>query len=386
MDGCPAMTARPDDDGVIGWPMTAARRVGLLVLRRVGLLVLALVALLAPPGTARADAAAPTDFRSEIVAITPPTDAITVSILGGDAFVMLRVRPGSTVEIAGYRAEPYLMFDADGTVRVNDASPTAAANTERYGAVPAAVEGVDPLSVPPIWRVVATDGTYAWHDHRTHWMAAGPPADTVRGAVFATSWLDLVVDGQPVRVDVAFRWLGAPSEVPTVGGLLLGVFAVLIVLSARKPLAIALGLAALAAAGVGWWQYRSFPPAADPPITWYLLPALAVGAALVALVLRRSLMGRAALLLGGLLLGGWVVLRRDGFTMAALPTDAPFWLDRGVSAAAGVVAAIAAIGGGLAMFRLPTPEPEPEPPPPAKRSRSKQSATTTQTTTWGRKR
>lgn len=355
------------------------------VVRRVGLPVLALAALLTPAGTVRADAAAPTDFRTEIVSITPPTDAVAVSILGGDAFVMLSVRTGSTVEIAGYRGEPYLAFDADGTVRVNDASPTAAANTERYGAVPVAVEGVEPLAVPPVWRVVATDGTYAWHDHRTHWMAADPPSEAVRGAVFATSWLDLVVDGQPVRVDVAFRWLGTPSEVPAVGGLLLGAFAVLIALSARRPLAIALGLAALAAAGVGWWQYRSFPTSADPPITWYLLPALAVGAALVALVLGRSLMGRAALLLGGLLLGGWVVLRRDGFVMAALPTDAPFWLDRGVSAAAGVVAAIAIVGGGLAMFRLPTPEPEPEPPT-SKRSRSKQSGTTAQTTTWGRKR
>lgn len=360
-----------------------SRAVNVVSRRRLPVLVaVAAAAVLGPAGYAVADPAAPTDFRTEIVAVTPPTDAIEVSILGSDGFVMLRATPGATVEISGYRGEPYLVFDADGTVRLNDASPTAAANRERYGAVPASPADVDPLTVPPVWQVVATDGTFAWHDHRAHWMVPDPPSDAVRGAVFKTDQLDLVVNGEPVRVSFVYRWLAPPSEVPAAGGLLAGVFTVLIVLSVRRPLAIALAVAALAAGGIGWWQYRSFPPSADPLTTWYLLPALAAGAALGAIVLARSLVGKALLLLGGLLLGVWVFLRRDGFARAALPTDAPFWLDRGISAAAGVVAAVAIIGGAVGMFRLPTPEP------PAKgaRKKSANAGRSAEATTWGRKR
>ena len=46
------------------------------------------------PSAAIADSARPTDFRSEVLAVDPPTPSIEVSIVGGDAFVLLRVDPG----------------------------------------------------------------------------------------------------------------------------------------------------------------------------------------------------------------------------------------------------------------------------------------------------
>jgi hypothetical protein len=50
----------------------------------------------------------------------------------------------------------------------------------------------------------------------------------------------------------------------------------------------------------------------------------------------------------------WVLLRREGMFEALLPTDAPFWLDRAVTAGAAVAALFAVAVGGFALFRLPT--------------------------------
>ena len=64
-------------------------------------------------------------------------------------------------------------------------------------------------------------------------------------------------------------------------------------------------------------------------------------------------MSYALVLLAALELAVWVWLRRDGAFRAIIPTDAPFWLDRGVMAATGVVAVLVAVGAAVAMFRLP---------------------------------
>jgi hypothetical protein len=45
------------------------------------------------------------------------------------------------------------------------------------------------------------------------------------------------------------------------------------------------------------------------------------------------------------------MIRRDGAFRAVIPTDAPFWLDRGVMAAAAAVAVAAAIAGAIGLYR-----------------------------------
>ena len=69
-------------------------------------------------------------------------------------------------------------------------------------------------------------------------------------------------------------------------------------------------------------------------------------------MLGWRLLSFALVLLAALQLALWVFVRRDGAFRAIIPTDAPFWLDRGVMAAAAVVAVIAAVGAAVAMFRL----------------------------------
>ena len=144
---------------MIGPGRRLARLVPRVITRRhtIGVFVAVVAgAVVASPSAAIADSARPTDFRSEVVAIDPPTPSIAVSIVGGDAFVLLRVDPGVEVEVMGYQSEPYLRFAADGTVYENQRSPATYINGSRYGggSIP---EGAS-AAAEPDWAEVAPAG------------------------------------------------------------------------------------------------------------------------------------------------------------------------------------------------------------------------------------
>jgi hypothetical protein len=82
---------------------------------------------------ALADPAGPTDYRSEVVAVEPPTPTIEVGIIGGDSFVELTVASGTEVVVLGYQGEENLWFRADGTVWENRNSPSTYLNEDRLG-------------------------------------------------------------------------------------------------------------------------------------------------------------------------------------------------------------------------------------------------------------
>jgi hypothetical protein len=298
-----------------------------------------------------ADSAGPTDYRTTVVSITPPTDKIAVEVVGGDAFLELTAEPGTNVVVLGYRSEPYLRFRPDGVVLENQRSPTTYLNRSRYGST--APAGADP-NLPPDWEVVARGGRYAWHDHRAHWMEPDPPPFSVPGDRILDSSVPLRVDGVDTSVAVTVDWLPHPSRVPLyVGvGIAAGLIAVALIL--RRRVAWVLLVTAAAAAGIGWWEYVSLPAETGPLSVWWLLPAVAVGSAALALVLGYRLVSYALVLLGAVELGAWVVIRRDSAFRALIPTDAPFWLDRGVMAAAAAVAVAAGISGAVGLYRAST--------------------------------
>ena len=99
-------------------------------------------------------------------------DTIDVRIVGGDSFVLLTADPGTDVVVLGYDNEPYLHFRADGVVEENRRSPTVYQNRSRYGSDDAPADA-DPTAAPE-WQQVASGGSYAWHDHRAHWMLRSP--------------------------------------------------------------------------------------------------------------------------------------------------------------------------------------------------------------------
>ena len=87
---------------------------------------------------------------------------------------------------------------------------------------------------------------------------------------------------------------------------------------------------------------------------WWLLPVVAAASAALALVLGYRLVSYALVLLGAIELGAWVVIRRDGAFRALIPTDAPFWLDRGVLAAAAAAAVAAGVAAAIGLYRAST--------------------------------
>ncbi|CAN5814641.1 hypothetical protein BH24ACT5_BH24ACT5_28450 [soil metagenome] len=304
---------------------------------------LGLIALVGTGGVAHADPPGPTDYLSEVLSIEPATPSIRVDIVGGDSFVELSVEPGTEVIVFGYQAEPYLRFRADGGVDENRRSPTTYLNVTRFGTATAPATA-DPAAEPE-WVAVGSDGRYAWHDHRAHWMSTSPPPATARGDRVAEGVIPLAVDGTDVSVSIASVWQQAPSRAPVTAGAVAAGFCVLIVWSSRRRTAWALAVIAGAGAGVGAWQYLSLPAETGPSPMWWALPAVAGVCSLLALVLGRNLVSAGLVLLAGLELAVWTLLRRDAMFRAVLPTNAPFWLDRGVTAAAGVAAAVGIVVG-----------------------------------------
>jgi hypothetical protein len=286
------------------------------------------------PAPAFADPPAPSDYRSEVMGITPSTDRVSAEVVGGDAFLQLRVRPGTRVEVPGYQQEPYLRFDADGRVFENVASPTWYLNRSRLGApVPPDVTSTTPAD----WRRVAGNGTYVWHDHRTHWMGSGPPPRAARGDRIIDNTIPISVDGVPHEVRVIATWEPIPSKLPMMLGLLLGSgAAMVVVLSRRRWVArVVAGAAAVAASTVGMVQYRSVPAATGPQVTWWLLPALAAATLVLSAALARRagwVVADGLVVLAGVQLGLWAWMRRATMTRAVLPTDLWWPLDRFVTA------------------------------------------------------
>ncbi len=341
----------------------AARTVALVAV------VVAMTTGVASP--AAADPVGPTDYRTEIVAIEPATPEVELAILGGDSFVELTARPGAEVRVTGYRGEPYLWFDGDGVVRQNERSPSRWLNDDRFGE--AAIPPTADEEAEPDWVEVASDGVYAWHDHRAHWMNPARPIGSEPGDVILEAVIPLDVDGVPVAVQVQSELLASPSPLWSGAGALaalVGGAALLIGWRRRVAasgdelgrsdaagplgvLAIVAGVAALAT-GVGLAATLGLPGEAAPgPVRW-LLPLVAATAASTALVLVwtdrvagpfRLLIVQLALALAGMELLLWSWLRREALLRALIPTEAPEWLDRMViagAAATGLVALAAA--------------------------------------------
>ena len=307
--------------------------------------------LYASAGTVNADPAGPTDYQSEILSVDPPTSAVTFEVIGGDSFIQLTVDTESEVLVLGYFGEPYLRFLPGGEVQENRNSPTTYQNEERYGSDAPDFAQAD---ADPDWVTVADDGTFAWHDHRAHWMQPIRPAGKAPGDRIVEQVIPLVVDGEEVDVTVISTWQDEPSMLPAALGVVIGAVSMggAFWLSRRSPSwAVSLVPVAALATVAGWWQYSSLPSETGPRLVWVLLPALALVAALAAVVLgRRSPFAAvAAALVAASQLAIWAFVKRDGLTAAIVPTDAPQWFERMTLTAAFVVG----VGGvGLAIFQL----------------------------------
>lgn len=296
-------------------------------------------------GIARADPPAPTEYRSEVVSISPAVDGVVVRVVGGDSFVELVADPGIEVIVEGYSGEPYLRFDAAGGVDENQRSPARFMNDDRFAAIDVPVEA-DP-SAEPEWRRVADGHRWAWHDHRTHWMAPQPPLGLSPGDQVSDGVVPLSVDGLDVDVRVVSVWVAPPPRWPSVAlALAAGAVAVAVVAwGVRRGRLVAAAAASLvvgsaAALVVGVWQNVSLPAATGPPSTAWALPLTALVASAAASISCRAGRGStwttaALTAIAGVQLAVWFVLRRLVITRPVLTTSAPFWFDRSITVLVG---------------------------------------------------
>jgi hypothetical protein len=261
-------------------PRTIARQ------RTIVVMTLALLLVGAP---AAADPAGPTHFRSTITGIVvedaptgspDPVADLELEILGGDAFLVVRAAPGTSVEVPGYEGEPYVRIAADGTVEVNTRSPARWLNDERFGLPEAELPAQADADAPPSWELVARNGEYAWHDHRIHWMSPTlpPSVDTTRDEPQQVSqWsVPLVVDDAQVTVEGELDWVPGPSPVVPAGALVLCVAAgVWLALRRESALTAAIATGAVLTGAVGVSASVGLPTGADAEPALVVLPGLA---------------------------------------------------------------------------------------------------------------
>lgn len=302
----------------------------------IGLAAAAMVFVATAP--ALADPATPTNYRSQIVFVEGP-GVVEVEIVGGDAFVRLMAEPGLTLEVLGYEGEEYIRFDPDGSVYVNQRSPAKYLNDDRYANVELPVEA-DAGAIPR-WETVSTDGTYSWHDHRTHWMSRTPPATVLESdggrSVQIFDWtLPLRTDGGEGKIVGTLTWIPSTTALPWFAlsiVTLVTVAAGSMRVSARSQAVLLLTLAATALfAGIA--AMAAQPPEGRTYGLDLLGPPVIVALGILALTqARRS--SRAAtqiVLIGSVGLAVWGVMRVGVLTHPILPTVLPYALDRLVSA------------------------------------------------------
>ena len=301
-----------------------------------------------PAAPVLADPAGPTDYRSEVASIEPPAPGIHVEMIGGDSFLQITVDPGTALDVIGYRGEPYLRFEPDGTVEINDNAPSTYLSEDRYGET--AVPDSATPDAEPDWRVVGTDGVYAWHDHRSHWMnesrPAAEPGDQILEAV-----VPVVVDGVDTDVTIISTWVRAPSPLPAAAGALIGaLIAFSLGRNDGRTAKLVLAFLAVAASVVSVWAYTSVPPETAPSYVPVVGAVAALGLTGYGL-LRSHVDQTIAVMAPALILAGWGFIRRAWLTRAILPTSIPT-TDRFVTALVLVAATIIVLAGVSRLARL----------------------------------
>jgi hypothetical protein len=311
----------------------------------VRLVLVAAVVLVAGASPATADPAGPGDYRSEVTGIVPAVDGVRAEVRGGDAFLELSVDEGHEAIVEGYRGEPYLRFREDGVVERNRLATATYVNDDRKGrgTVPAEVEEAT-ATTPPEWEQVGDGGTYAWHDHRMHWMGGadpGVPRGSEVGGAYDPWKIPIEVDGAAATIEGTLIYEDGTSPLPWVALALVLGGALAWFGRGRTTVLVPAALTALAAVAlvVGRADFTSTPGGANA-LQW-ALPTVALVTAVVGLLPFTRRFALVGALASVATLSAWSLFRLDVLTNPVLPTDLPFWLDR-VTTALSITISVAA--------------------------------------------
>lgn len=283
---------------------------------------LSAVLVLVPAGPALADPPGPTEYRTEVASMEPAADGVQIEVVGGDAFLRMVVAAGVSVDVVGYRGEPFLRFLPDGVVEANENAPSTYLSDDRYYGEVELPPNADPAA-EPAWVQVSSGGSYSWHDHRSHWMNPDPPPGGTRGEQILEAVVPIVVDGEEVSVTVISSWEESASPVPATVGAVVAIGLVAAFRSRRtRAIGLMLGGAALLAAVVGLVAYFSVPTETGPSVVPWAVAAIAL-LPLVTVLRVPAEQPSLSLVAISMVLVVWGVLRWDWMWAAILPTSLP---------------------------------------------------------------
>ena len=189
---------------------------------RRGLLSVALMVLVffasAPPAEAHTiSGISATNYRSEILAVSPPDPNASVRLLELGRMVKLTNRGTTDLVVLGYDSEPYLRVGPRGVFE-NTNSPTLYKNRlTAEGSTPETPKSAT-AKASPTWKRTGGGTTVKWRDQRTRWEGPDAPSVTAapdRRQVVVPSWSILLERGSSrLTVTGSIVYVPAPSLVP----------------------------------------------------------------------------------------------------------------------------------------------------------------------------
>lgn len=187
----------------------------MVVRRAVALLLVTLAALAAgaSPAAAHGRGSESTNFSSRVLQ-TPELPGVTWEVIGGDQYLAVTNTSDTEILVTGYSDEPYLRVGPDGVFH-NLASDATYVNEDRYGEV--VIPDEVGAGFEPRWEKISDGVTYAWHDHRIHWMSPQLPpmvVDTSKETLINPWTVPFSAGGEDYQVEGELRWVPPPSPVP----------------------------------------------------------------------------------------------------------------------------------------------------------------------------
>ncbi|TML60205.1 MAG: hypothetical protein E6G17_10330 [Actinobacteria bacterium] len=183
--------------------------------------VVAVVLVAGTPAPAEAHTVAgvqPTNYRSEILAVTPAVAGLRLRLLDLGRRIELVNHTSTEVVVLGYQGEPYLRVGPAGVFE-NRRSPSLYQNRPLpFGASATTLPPQADAAATPTWHKISSGHVARWRDRRTRWE--GKASEIVRGThgrtrVVVTSWtIELRHGGRPVLVDGRITWMPPGSPLP----------------------------------------------------------------------------------------------------------------------------------------------------------------------------
>jgi hypothetical protein len=173
----------------------------------------------AGPASAHTLSGAPaTNYRSDVVSMTPALPQVHVRLLDLGRRVQLTNDGPDDVVVLGYLGEPYLRVGPGGAFE-NRRSPAVYQN--RVAAGPTSATTLPPqadATAPPSWQRISTAHTVTWHDQRTRWEGTDPvevrQAPRLTQIVVPTWTIGLRHGDTAVAVQGRITWVPGPSPWP----------------------------------------------------------------------------------------------------------------------------------------------------------------------------